>query len=95
MNNAKSKRGPAPHNLASAFRGIYSRVASRLRVDPSYVSRVARGERNSEKIETALEDEMWNILKELKEKYSGFGGRGASRKVPRKIGIDRAVNRKG
>lgn len=34
--------------------GLYSRVARKLGVDRSYVSRVARGERQSEEVETAL-----------------------------------------
>jgi len=31
----------------TVFRGIYKRVAKRLDIDPSYVSRVARGERRA------------------------------------------------
>ena len=38
--------------------GIYSRIARRLGVDRTYVSRVARGERHSEKIEAALVQEF-------------------------------------
>jgi hypothetical protein len=91
MRSANSKSGRAPHNLASAFRGTYARVANRLHVDPSYVSRVARGTRKSQKIETALEEEMWKVLKELKIKYSEFGVRRANLKMPRKIGIKRIV----
>lgn len=34
--------------------GIYSRVARRLGIDRTYVSRVAKGERHSEEIESAL-----------------------------------------
>jgi hypothetical protein len=34
--------------------GIYSRIARRLRVDRTYVSRVAKGERRSPEIEEAL-----------------------------------------
>ena len=34
--------------------GIYSRIARRLGVDRTYVSRVAKGERRSQEIETAL-----------------------------------------
>src|SRR6266568_7576092 len=40
------------------YRGLYGRVAKRLGVDASYVSRVARGERYSRKIETALREEI-------------------------------------
>ena len=41
--------------------GIYARVARRLEVDPSFVSRVANGERNSESIEHALVSEIVRI----------------------------------
>jgi transcriptional regulator with XRE-family HTH domain len=44
------------------MRGIYRRVAERLGVDPSYVSRVARGERKSRKIEAALNREVSKVL---------------------------------
>ncbi|HLK34795.1 MAG TPA: hypothetical protein VKT29_16990 [Terriglobales bacterium] len=40
------------------YRGLYSRVARQLGVDRSYVSRVARGERRSKKVEDALRAEM-------------------------------------
>ncbi len=47
----------------SLYRGIYSRVARQLKIDPSYVSRVARGERRSDKVEAALLKEMKKIEK--------------------------------
>jgi hypothetical protein len=53
---------PAPTNLASLIRGLYGRVAKQLKVDPSYVSRVARGERQSEEIEMSLEKELRRIM---------------------------------
>jgi hypothetical protein len=51
-----------PHNLASLIRGLYGRVARRVKVDPSYVSRVARGERRSNVIEASLEKELRRIM---------------------------------
>jgi hypothetical protein len=54
---------PQSMNLATAFRGLYARVASRLDVDPSYVSRVARGERESEEIAQAIDYEMSQIMR--------------------------------
>jgi transcriptional regulator with XRE-family HTH domain len=48
--------------LASRTRGLYRRVADRLGVDPSYVSRVARGERKSAKIEASLNREVSKLL---------------------------------
>jgi hypothetical protein len=47
------------------FRGVYNRVAVKLGVDPSYVSRVARGERNSPAVVAALEEEMSLIRDQL------------------------------
>jgi DNA-binding transcriptional regulator YdaS (Cro superfamily) len=58
-------------NLASIFRGLYFRVASRLGVDPSYVSRVARGERKSEAVEAALESETRKIVNQFAKKLKG------------------------
>jgi hypothetical protein len=48
--------------LASLFRGLYNRVARQLGVDPSYVSRVARGERESQAVLTALTREIRSLL---------------------------------
>ena len=45
------------------FDGVYSRIARQLRVDPSYVSRVGKGTRNSETIMKALEAEMKRLEK--------------------------------
>ncbi len=45
----------------SLYRGLYSRVARQLGVDRSYVSRVARGERRSPRIEAALKAELRRI----------------------------------
>jgi hypothetical protein len=44
--------------LPSLCRGIYNRVAQKLGCDPSYVSRVARGERKSEAVSNALRAEI-------------------------------------
>jgi transcriptional regulator with XRE-family HTH domain len=41
--------------------GLYSRVAERLGVTRSYVSRVARGERRSEEVERTLIQEFDDI----------------------------------
>ena len=46
------------------YRGLYSRVARQLGVDRSLVSRVARGERRSKRIEAALNAELSRIEKE-------------------------------
>ncbi len=43
------------------YHGLYARVARQLGVDRSYVSRVARGERRSQRIEAALRAELRRI----------------------------------
>jgi DNA-binding SARP family transcriptional activator len=42
----------------TVFRGIYKRVAQELGIDPSYVSRVARGERRAAFVTEALQKEI-------------------------------------
>jgi hypothetical protein len=62
---------PAPTNLASLIRGLYGRVAKQLKVDPSYVSRVARGERQSDEIEMSLERELRRIMSLVSTSHNG------------------------
>ena len=62
MDNSKDSK----LNRLSLYRGIYSRVARQLGIDPSYVSRVARGERRSAKVEAALLKEIRKIEKGAK-----------------------------
>ncbi len=49
---------PDLRSLPSLCRGIYNRVAHKVGCDPSYVSRVARGERTSEAVSEALRAEI-------------------------------------
>lgn len=70
---------PTPTNLASLIRGLYGRVARQLKVDPSYVSRVARGERQSRTIEASLERELKRIMSLVKSSRNGRGQRPAKR----------------
>jgi hypothetical protein len=69
--NASIIPGPAlpPQTL---YRGLYIRIARRLRIDPSYVSRVARGERHSKAVEHALRQEIDQINKKLNASSLGF-----------------------
>ena len=69
----------APTNLASLIRGLYGRVARHLRVDPSYVSRVARGERQSDVIEASLERELKRIMTMVGANHNGTGRKQAKR----------------
>jgi hypothetical protein len=45
--------------------GLYRRVAKKLGVDPSYVSRVAAGARKGAKVRDALLDELRKIQRRL------------------------------
>jgi hypothetical protein len=71
MAHSKVALKPAPTNLASLIRGLYGRVAKQLKVDPSYVSRVARGERKSEEIEMSLEKELRRIMSMVSSNHNG------------------------
>jgi len=73
MARAKSVSNPTPTNLASLIRGLYGRVARQLKVDPSYVSRVARGERQSRAIEASLERELRRIMSLVKSSRGKAG----------------------
>ncbi len=58
---------PVVNRYVQALCGLYSRVARQMNVDRSYVSRVARGERRSDKIEHALLDEFSRITQDQPE----------------------------
>jgi hypothetical protein len=60
--NGHSKKGSALYSLPTLYRGIYSRVAQKVGCDPSYVSRVARGERQSNEVARALQAEIRRTL---------------------------------
>jgi Mor family transcriptional regulator len=52
-------------NLFSHFKGMYARIARKLKVSPSMVSRVANGHRISQKIKKALLEELEEIKQKL------------------------------
>jgi hypothetical protein len=52
-------------NVVSSFKGMYARVARKLNVSPSMVSRVANGLRSSPKIKAALLKELEAIKQKL------------------------------
>jgi hypothetical protein len=78
MIRAKSNPSINRYDLASLVRGLYGRVARQLDLDPSYVSRVARGERQSGAIEAALEKEMSRIMKSVRINHNGANHNGAN-----------------
>ncbi len=79
MARLKSAHKSTPTNLASLIRGLYGRVARQLKVDPSYVSRVARGERQSDAIEASLERELKRIMTLVGTNHNGAGRNHAKR----------------
>jgi hypothetical protein len=54
--------------MLSDFRGLYARVALKLNVSASMVSRVADGHRTSTEIEAALHEEL-KALRDKLDKY--------------------------
>jgi RsbT co-antagonist protein rsbRD N-terminal domain len=52
-------------SVHALYRGLYVRIAQKLGVDPSYVSRVARGDRRSSEIEEALRQAQQEINQRL------------------------------
>jgi hypothetical protein len=74
--NASTIQGAAlpPQTL---YRGLYIRIARRLKIDPSYVSRVARGERRSKAVENAIRQEIDHINRKLSSSNLGFSAKPA------------------
>jgi hypothetical protein len=58
--------------IVSSFRGLYARVARKLKVSPSMVSRVAGGHRFSPKIQAALREELEVIKQKLNMVLTGW-----------------------
>ncbi len=67
------------YSLPTLYRGIYNRVAEKVGCDPSYVSRVARGERTSETVARALEIEIRHTLALSSRHLTGRNGAARSR----------------
>lgn len=65
--------------LPSLCRGLYNRVAQKLGCDPSYVSRVARGERTSEAISAALREEIQQTWAKANVGNGNGNGTGAAK----------------
>lgn len=61
-NTNLSSRKQSPQML---YRGLYVRIARKLGVDASYVSRVARGDRRSSEVEGALRQALAEIDQQL------------------------------
>lgn len=70
MKETEKQKLSRMHRWIQLLCGLYTRVANRFRVDRSYVSRVARGERNSPEISQALMAEFDRIQKDAPAKPS-------------------------
>src|ERR1700688_2760250 len=68
--NANTNVSPQKQSPQMLYRGLYVRIARKLGVDASYVSRVARGDRRSSEVESALRQALDEIDQKL--------GRGSS-----------------
>jgi hypothetical protein len=77
------------------FRGLYNRVAVKLGVDPSYVSRVARGERRSPTVFAALEEEMAVIREYLNNHVNGKQAVNSAGRLDGRDAADGFANRNG
>lgn len=71
MRREKMTAATSSIGLASVVRGLYGRVARQLDLDPSYVSRVARGERCSEAVEVAIEREIHRVMQLVSATHNG------------------------
>jgi hypothetical protein len=72
-NGNRDGRGNGSKNIAhlvTEYRGIYNRIATQTGVDPSYVSRIARGERTNTQVESALAKEIAR-LHQLSTRFVG------------------------
>jgi transcriptional regulator with XRE-family HTH domain len=73
--NSSTNSNQGMQSPQSLYRGLYVRIARKLNVDPSYVSRVARGDRRSGEIEEALRQALEKISGQLGHTSSSLGSR--------------------
>src|SRR5580704_17128886 len=71
--NSNTNVNPGKQSPQALYRGLYVRIARKLGVDASYVSRVARGDRRSNEIETALRQALDEIDQKLGRGSSAAG----------------------
>lgn len=84
MNNLKKAVTDPISQMVSLSRGLYARVGRRIGCDVSYVSRVARGERRSAIVETALKKEFGKVLIKLQSDFNVFKASRAKVRGPRR-----------
>jgi len=75
------------------YRGLYVRIARKLGVDPSYVSRVARGDRRSSEVENALSQAQDEINRRLGRGASAAGSKPAPSGAAKRLKVLLEQNR--
>jgi len=73
--NARKRLVNRIPSMVCLSRGLYARVARRMKCDVSYVNRAACGERRSAKIEAALGREFRVVFRKLRLRPNLFGPR--------------------
>ena len=81
--NSNTNLNRGTQSLHALYRGLYVRIARKLDVDPSYVSRVARGDRRSSEIENALRQAQEEINHQLERRSSDSGSKRAANSAQR------------
>ena len=68
---------PARHLLRTyvAYRGLFARIAKKLGMDASYISRVANGKRRNETVTRAIDAELKKMLAASKKIAQASGKR--------------------
>jgi transcriptional regulator with XRE-family HTH domain len=61
---------PTISDVLAGYRGVYARVAEKLGVDASYISRIADGSRSNNAIQRALIEEI-QLLNEATVRFLG------------------------
>jgi transcriptional regulator with XRE-family HTH domain len=85
--NSITNVNPGLQSPQTLYRGLYVRIARKLGVDPSYVSRVARGDRRSSEIESALREALDEINLQLGRGSSAERGLARSTSGAKRLGI--------
>jgi transcriptional regulator with XRE-family HTH domain len=85
--NSSIKLGSKQQAPQTLYRGLYVRIARKLGVDPSYVSRVARGTRRSSEIESALRLALAEIDQQLGRSPSAKSGQSPSASGDKRLEI--------
>jgi len=85
--NSNTNVNPGKQSPQTLYRGLYVRIARKLGVDASYVSRVARGDRRSSEVEDALRQALAEIDQQLGRGLSATSGRSRPVSAAKRLNI--------